>query len=126
MSLNGTSYPKIYHGRMRGDRAVVYVTTETDQKRRYLQHRTGRDSHSPTGFNWGYLGSGPAELAYAIVKDILGRVPSGFLYQEFKAKAIATIPIDRWRWDVREELFRCVLDPIVLQEKALREAPPPN
>lgn len=25
-------------------------------------------NHSPTGFEWGYLGSGPAQLAYAILR----------------------------------------------------------
>jgi len=29
--------------------------------------------HSPTGFEWGYGGSGPADLAYAILRDYLGQ-----------------------------------------------------
>jgi hypothetical protein len=28
--------------------------------------------HSPSGFEWGYLGSGPAQLALAILCDYLG------------------------------------------------------
>jgi hypothetical protein len=37
-----------------------------------LTHRTGARSHSPTGFSWGYGGSGPAELARAMLIDALG------------------------------------------------------
>jgi len=27
------------------------------------------ENHSPTGFEWGYLGSGPSQLAYAILRS---------------------------------------------------------
>jgi hypothetical protein len=33
--------------------------------------------HSPTGFAWGYGGSGPADLALSILADFLGERPSG-------------------------------------------------
>ncbi len=29
-------------------------------------------NHSPTGFSWGYLGSGPAQLAIALLLDATG------------------------------------------------------
>lgn len=32
--------------------------------------------HSPTGFGWGYGGSGPADLALSILCDVLGERPS--------------------------------------------------
>lgn len=46
--------------------------------------------HSPTGFNWGYPGSGPAQLALAILLDVTGdkKLAQG-LYQEFKRDIIA-------------------------------------
>lgn len=51
--------------------------------------------HSPDGFEWGYGGSGPADLALAILADHLGEAPSAQelrqgeslawrLYQDFK------------------------------------------
>jgi len=46
-------------------------------------------NHSPDGFNWGYGGSGPAQLALAIVLKITGK-PNG--YQELKWKVIAMLP----------------------------------
>lgn len=60
-------------------------------------------NHSPTGFSWGYGGSGPAQLALAILADYFEHV-AGLdaaaagaealrLHQSFKWHAIA--PLDR-------------------------------
>jgi hypothetical protein len=49
-------------------------------------------NHSPDGFNWGYSGSGPAQLALAILLEIKGS-PNG--YQIFKDEVIAAIPMDK-------------------------------
>jgi hypothetical protein len=46
-------------------------------------------NHSPDNFNWGYGGSGPAQLALAVVLAITGK-PNG--YQQFKWTVIAAIP----------------------------------
>lgn len=56
--------------------------------------------HSPTGFEWGYAGSGPAQLALAILLDVTG-MPSYSLthYQQFKADCIARMPKE---WDLTE------------------------
>jgi hypothetical protein len=51
-----------------------------------------RAPHSPTGFAWGYLGSGPSELARAILSDFLGREAQPGEYQPFKEAAIAVVP----------------------------------
>ena len=48
-------------------------------------------NHSPDGFSWGYGGSGPAQLALAVMLEING---AAFGYQEFKWKEIANLPID--------------------------------
>ncbi len=45
--------------------------------------------HSPDGFNWGYGGSGPAELARCILLDFFGDDEG---YQDFKWKVIARLP----------------------------------
>ena len=66
-----------------------------------LAPRTDLANHSPTGFNWGYGGSGPSQLALAIVSDMLGG-PSPIadalaieVYQDFKWSLIAPLK-DRW------------------------------
>ena len=50
--------------------------------------------HSPTGYDWGYQGSGPADLALNIVARFVGRsaAEKNGLYQEFKRKFIAIMP----------------------------------
>lgn len=49
-------------------------------------------NHSPDGFNWGYGGSGPAQLALAICLDLYGSYIEPIHYQTFKWKYIATLP----------------------------------
>jgi hypothetical protein len=55
-------------------------------------------NHSPTGFEWGYGGSGAAQLALALCIDALsGNVPRAQLaYQGFKWLTIARLSRDRW------------------------------
>lgn len=48
--------------------------------------------HSPTGFEWGYGGSGPADLALNILNLFVGSTTAYLLYQDFKADKIATMP----------------------------------
>lgn len=53
--------------------------------------------HSPTGFEWGYEGHGPAELARCVLIDYLGDAtgPHHELlarYQEFKRTVVAKLP----------------------------------
>lgn len=63
--------------------------------------------HSPTGFEWGYGGSGPADLALSILADFLGENPTPNqlytgnckcwrLHQKFKQEFIAGLPNDTW------------------------------
>jgi hypothetical protein len=48
--------------------------------------------HSPTGVEWGYGGSGPADLARSILIAIAGEAVAGRLYHLFKHEVIARIP----------------------------------
>jgi hypothetical protein len=48
-------------------------------------------NHSPDGFNWGYGGSGPSQLALAVLLAVTGNPGH---YQEFKWRIIAALPID--------------------------------
>lgn len=55
-----------------------------------LKPRLDLWSHSPTGFNWGYNGSGPAQLALALLADALGDDQLAItLYQPFKNAFVA-------------------------------------
>lgn len=97
-------------------KAAVYrvVTRGTPPRlvidRRLLPAYLNLCNHSPGGFEWGYSGSGPAQLAFAIVFDTLKRT-SGLarrelverawrLHQAFKRERIATLPTGKdWRID---------------------------
>jgi len=48
--------------------------------------------HSPTGIEWGYGGSGPADLARSILMHFYGPAVAEALYQRFKWDVVARIP----------------------------------
>lgn len=53
--------------------------------------------HSPDGFEWGYQGSGPAQLALALLADALGDDSLAVLfYQSFKRHVVANLAGDFW------------------------------
>ena len=62
--------------------------------------------HSSTGFEWGYSGSGPAQLALAILLDFTGDPEVALLWhQEFKEQFIASLPretLHAWEIDGTE------------------------
>lgn len=49
-------------------------------------------NHSPTGFEFGYGGSGPAQLALAILADCCGDELALVFHQAFKWAVIARLP----------------------------------
>ncbi len=51
-------------------------------------------NHSPDGFSWGYGGSGPAQLALAILLEIGDAGYACDHYQEFKREIIAGLPME--------------------------------
>ena len=85
-----------YKGRMVDGQAVVMVMDEahtvkvlTPTKSLLLR------KHSPTGFAWGYEGSGPAQLALAVLLDATQCEDAALeLYQAFKRTYVA-----RWKTD---------------------------
>ena len=60
---------------------------------RFLNPRNDLMNHSPDGLSWGYAGSGPAQLALALLMELLNdweRVQP--IYQRFKEHFVARIP----------------------------------
>jgi hypothetical protein len=54
-------------------------------------------NHSPSGFEWGYGGSGPAQLALAILADHLADDRQAFnFHHRFKWAVIAELPGRGW------------------------------
>jgi hypothetical protein len=82
---------KQYEGRRNGRGVEVTVNGTA------LNPRLDLRNHSPTGMEWGYCGSGPAQLALAILADHLGDDEQALnLYQRFKWQVIAELPHKRW------------------------------
>jgi len=48
--------------------------------------------HSPTGYEWGYAGSGPADLALNILLMFVNVETADLLHQDFKREFIANMP----------------------------------
>ena len=47
--------------------------------------------HSPTGIEWGYVGSGPADLARSVLLALTDEATADRLYQRFKSECIARL-----------------------------------
>lgn len=50
-------------------------------------------NHSPDGFNWGYGGSGPSQLALAVMLELFPQRIALKKYQTFKFNTIAILPV---------------------------------
>jgi Family of unknown function (DUF6166) len=83
---------KLYHGRREGHVTEVTVNGAP------LNPRLDLWNHSPTGFEWGYGGSGPAQLALALLADHLGDDEKAIdLHQQFKFSIVAGLPYPGWQ-----------------------------
>jgi hypothetical protein len=63
---------KHYFGQWTHEQGAIVGVIHDESDRAYrLPPRCDLYNHSPTGFAWGYGGSGPAQLALAILADYL-------------------------------------------------------
>jgi hypothetical protein len=90
----------IYRGLKRaneGGPGRVFVE-EPGMLTRPLDPRFDLRNHSPDGFQWGYGGSGPAQLALALLADATDDETAQRYYQEFKFAVVARLA-DEWTVD---------------------------
>ncbi|MEZ4742317.1 MAG: DUF6166 domain-containing protein [Bdellovibrionota bacterium] len=88
---------KRYTGQRTDRQTFVVVQVENADHEYLLNPRIDLKNHSPDGFEWGYGGSGPAQLAFAILADHLeddGRAED--TYQRFKELVIAPLKDEAW------------------------------
>jgi len=89
---------KVYTGKRGRTDALVTVSFEEPAKAYALPLRLDLQSHSPTGFEWGYGGSGAAQLALALLADCLEDDEKALaLYQAFKWEVISKLLKPEWR-----------------------------
>ncbi len=93
--------------------ASVFVQNVVDDEPADSRPLTHIPYHSPDGFEWGYAGSGPADLALAILADYFEEPPefvlaalrsmwtprskAAALHQSFKEQFVATEHRDEWQ-----------------------------
>lgn len=86
---------RVYKGVREKSGVVVTVTQEGVCSE--LNPRFDLRNHSPTGFEWGYGGSGPAQLALAILADHSQDLElAQKYYQDFKFKVVGRLSSDAW------------------------------
>ena len=67
-------------GRVNGEKVWVGVRGPYERTHTNLDPRLDLANHSPDGFEYGYAGSGPAQLALAILADHLKHFPQDLEY----------------------------------------------
>jgi len=86
-----------YHDQSFGDSVVTVKREEITQK---LGLRLDLGNHSPTGFAWGYGGSGPHQLALAILSDFFGDIAAKEYYNMFTWDVIARLKQSPHQFDI--------------------------
>jgi Family of unknown function (DUF6166) len=95
------------------------VTVEEHGETRPLNPRFDLRNHSPTGFEWGYGGSGPAQLALALAADVLGDDEKAQdIYQQLKFKLVGGLPDQGW--NLTEDRIRSVIDAVLAKKPRSR------
>jgi hypothetical protein len=106
---------KVFEGRLTPGGCVVTYGGEK------LNPRNNVRNHSPDGFEWGYQGSGPAQLALAVLYKAAGQETALELYQEFKRKVIAHIRADTWKLE-KDTVLAWVADALIAAAARERES----
>lgn len=75
----------------------VYSTS----KNKEVKHRV---RHSPDGFECGYNGSGPSDLALSICTEVYGPDIADKIYKIFREQVVSKLPRDK-DWDIFPEDF---------------------
>ena len=84
---------------IRSESGKIRCSTILDEKTEMpLDPRNEVANHSPTGFEVGYMGSGPAQLALAILLTVLDEEEARRLHQAFKVLCISCIELSLGEW----------------------------
>ena len=100
---------KTYHGRRTEHGCAVDV--EDNGEVYCLNLRHDLKNHSPCGAEWGFSGSGPAQLALALAADVLGDDDQALqIYQRLKFRLVGGLPHEGWV--LTEDRIRSAIDDI--------------
>ena len=78
-------------------------------------------NHSPDGFNWGYGGSGPAQLALALLLEETNKDTAVCYHQRFKWEVVAML---KDGWELTSEQIQNWLkqQPDLLEQQGAKDA----
>lgn len=93
--INSYEHVSRYIGFRSADGAMAVKVLENGLSKE-LPMRNDLRNHSPTGPEWGCSGSGPAQLALAILSDAVGDDEALSCYQDFKFNVVCALPHDHW------------------------------
>jgi len=98
---------KLYRGtRVPGARVARVMIYRAGQAAQLLPMRLDLFNHSPAGLEWGYGGSGPAQLALALLADATGDDNLAVkLHQSFKWAIIASLHRDH-DWEISADAIQ--------------------
>ena len=90
---------RVYTGKRLPNGVAIVHVIGADGESRLLKLHYSKCNHSPTGFEWGYAGSGPAQLAFEILFDVFDDAELALdLHQRFKFARIVRLPREGpWR-----------------------------
>lgn len=104
MIIEGKYHTKTWYGPVYIDGSILNPTRSQ-----------GVYNHSPDGFAWGYGGSGPAQLALAILLAAgLSDKKAVALYQRFKAEFIVPLPRDSFTIEVDVLAWVARTEPVIV------------
>lgn len=80
-------------------KTVISINEDERREFRLLPNQSQKIFNlSPDGFEWGYGGSGPAQLALALLLDATGdKQETKEFYQRFKVARVMGFPHEGWR-----------------------------
>jgi hypothetical protein len=108
---------KVYHGMRTESGCTVVVEENGEFTGLNLRHDLRKHSEA---FEWGYGGSGPAQLALALAADVLGDDDKAQdIYQRLKFRIIGGLTHEGWV--LTEQRLRAAIDAIE-QEQGRRRA----
>jgi hypothetical protein len=85
----------VIKGRRGGNHRVTVVKQEGPTTAP-LPLRLNWKNISPGGFEWGYHGSGPSQLALAILGEVTSKNRALQEYYEFKVQVVGQLPFQGW------------------------------
>jgi hypothetical protein len=88
---------RVYRGERTEAGAAVYYADGGPESPLPLAPSLSLRNHSPTGFEWGYMGSGPSQLALALLLDVTGDPElARDRYMAFKCRFVARWVAPAW------------------------------